>query len=149
LRPINVGFRQIRRAQAAPPIQIVLGLFFVELLRLHRRAGIEGELMFILHLNALAVHFDIGLALINTNDRVVRVKVVEAGFCKANLCAVLRNDNVVFRVQLGYFDGGFAFIQPEFCIGQAGRNHRYRAGVAESKKDARRQEQLRLACLRF
>jgi len=37
--------------------------------------------------------------------------------------------------------------QPEFRIGQAGRNHRYGAVVAESKKDARRQEKLRLAWL--
>jgi hypothetical protein len=75
LRPIDVGFRQIRRAQAAPAIQIVLD-FFVELLRLHRRASTEGELMLILHLDVLAVHFDIGFALVDANERVVRVKVI-------------------------------------------------------------------------
>jgi hypothetical protein len=115
-------------------------LFFVELLWLHRPASIEGELMFLLHLDVLAVYFDIGLALVDANDIVVRVKVVEAGLGKTNLGAILRDDNVVSRVQLGYFHGGFAFLQPEFRIGQSWRNHRYRAGVAESKKDARRQE---------
>jgi hypothetical protein len=140
LRPIHVGFRQIRRAQAAPPIQIVLDFFFVELLRLHRPVSIEGELMFLLHLDVLTIHFDIGFALVDTNDVVARVKVVEAGLGKANLRAVFRDDNVVFRVQLGYLQGGFAFVQPKFRIGQGGRNHRYRAVVAESKKDARRQE---------
>jgi hypothetical protein len=149
LRPIDVGFRQIRRAQAAPSIQIVLDLFFVELLWLHRRANIEGELMFVLHLDILAVHFNIGFALVDAKDIVARVKVVEAGLGKANLRAVLRDDNVVFRVQLGYLDGRFAFVQPQFRVGQARRNHRYRAGVAESEKDARRQEKLRLTCLRF
>jgi hypothetical protein len=124
-------------------------LFFVERLRLHRRASIEGELMFILHLDVLAVHFDIGFPLIDANDIVVRVKVVEAGLGKANLRAVLRDDNVVFRVQLGYLHGGFAFVQPQFRIGQGGRNHHCRAVVAESKKDARRQEKLRLAYHRF
>jgi hypothetical protein len=148
LRSIDVGFRQIRRAQAAPAIQIVLD-FFIELLRLHRRASTEGELMLILHLDVLAVHFDIGFALVDANDRVVRVKVVEAGLGKTNLRAVLRNDNVVFRVQFGYLHRGFAFVQPKFRIGQGGRNHHHRAVVAESKKDARRQEKLRLAYPRF
>ncbi len=105
--------------------------------------------MFILDFDVLAVHLDIGLALVNTNEIVVRVKGEEAGLGKANLRAALRDDDVVFRVQLRYLDGGFAFVQPEFRIGQAGRNHRYRAVVAESKKDARRQEKLRLACSCF
>jgi hypothetical protein len=124
-------------------------LFFVELLWLHRPASIEGELMFLLHLDVLAVHLDIGLALVDANDITVRVKLVEAGLGKANLRAVLHDDNVVFRVQLGYLHGGFTFVQPEFRIGQAGRNHCYRARVSESKKDARRQEKLRLAYHRF
>jgi hypothetical protein len=144
LRPIDVGFRQIRRAQAAPAIQIVLN-FLVELLWLHRRASTKRELMFLLHLDVLAVHFDFGFALVDANDGVLRIEVVEAGVGKANLSAVLRDDDVVFRVQLGYLHGGFAFIQPEFRIGQGGRNHRYRAVVAQSKKDSRRQQQLRLA----
>jgi len=124
-------------------------LFFVKLLWLHRRPSIEGELTFILQLDVLAVHFDIGFALVNANDIVVRVKVVEAGLSELNLRSVLGDDNVVFRVQLGYLHGGFAFVQPEFRIGQGGRNHRCRAVVAKSKKDARRQEKLRLTCLRF
>ena len=68
---------------------------------------------------------------------------------KSNFGAVLRDADVVFRVQLGHLDGSFALVQPEFRIGQARRNHRCRAVVAESKKDARRQEKLRLTCLRF
>jgi hypothetical protein len=95
-------------------------LFFVELLRLHRPASLEGELMFLLHLDVLAAHLDIGLALVNANDIAVRVKVVEAGLRKASLRAVLRDDKVVFRVQRSYLHGGFAFVQPEFRIDQAG-----------------------------
>jgi hypothetical protein len=76
LRPIDVGLRQIGRAQAAPPIQIVLDLCFVELLWLHRRASVVGELMFLLHLDVLAVHLDHGFALVDANEIVVRVKVV-------------------------------------------------------------------------
>ena len=117
LRSIDVGFRQIRRAQTAPPIQIVLDLFFVELLWLHRRANIEGELMFVLHLDILAFHFNIGFALVDANDIVVRVKIVEAGLGKSNLRAVLHDDNIVFRVQLGYLDGRFAFVQSQFRVG--------------------------------
>jgi hypothetical protein len=123
--------------------------FFVELLLLHRPASIEGELMFLLHLDVLAVHLDIGLALVDANEIMVRVKVVEAGLGKTNLRAVLRDDNVAFRVQLGHLHGGFAFVQSEFRIGQAGRNHHYRAVVTEPKKDARRQEKLRFAYPRF
>jgi hypothetical protein len=109
----------------------------------------EVELMFILHPDVLAVHCDIGFALVDANDRMVRVKVVEAGLGKAGLRSVLRDDNAVFRMQLGYLHGGFAFVQPQFRVGQSRRNHRYRAVVAESKKDARRQEKLRLAYQRF
>jgi hypothetical protein len=105
--------------------------------------------MFILHLDILAVHLDIGFALVYANEIVVRVKVVEAGLGKSSPRAVLHYDNVVFRVQLGHLDGGFAFVQPQFRIGQAWRNHRCRTVVAESKKDARRQEKLHLTCLRF
>jgi len=105
--------------------------------------------MLVLYLDILAVHFNIGFALVDANDIVIHVKVVEAGLGKANLRVVLRDDNVVFRVQLGYLDSRFAFVQPQFRVGQGRRNHRYRAGVAESEKDARRQEELRLTCLRF
>jgi hypothetical protein len=148
LRLIEVGFRQIRRAQAAPAIQIVLDLILIELLCLHG-AGIEDDLMSTFHREVLAVHFDLGFTLVDANEIVVGVKVVEAGLDKANLRAVLCDDKIVFRVQLGYLDGGFAFVQAEFRVGQSGRNHRYRAVVAESEKGSRRQEKLRLACQRF
>jgi hypothetical protein len=94
--------------------------FFVELLWLHRPTSIQGELVFLLHLDVLAAHFDIGLALVNANEIVVRVKVVESRLGQTNLRAVLYDDNVVFRVQFGYLHCGFAFVQPEFRIGQAG-----------------------------
>ena len=124
-------------------------MFFVELLRGHRGASIESELVIILHLDFVAVHFDVGFTLVNANDIVLRVKVVEPGFGKTSLRGALRDDNVVFRMQFGYFHGGLAFVQPEFGIGQGERNHRCRAIVAEPKKDARRKEKLRLTCLRF
>src|SRR5712671_3307062 len=139
LGAIHVGFRQVRRAQAAPAIQIVLG-FFVELFWLYRPAGIEGQHVFALHLDVLSIHFDIGLALINANDIMVRVKLVQAGFGKSNLRAILRDDNVVLRVQFGHFHGGFTFVQAQFCVGQAGRNQHCRAVIAQSEKDARCQK---------
>ena len=43
--------------------------------------------MFALHLNVLSIHFDIGLALINANDIMVRVKLVQASLGKPNLRA--------------------------------------------------------------
>jgi len=149
LRLIEVGFRQIRRAQAAPAIQIVLDLILIELLCLHGRAGIEDDLMSTFYRKVLAVHFDLGFTLVDANEIVVGVKVVEAGLDKANLRAVFCDDKIVFRVQLGDLDGGFAFVQAEFRVGQSGRNHCYRAVVAESEKGSRRQEKLCFACQRL
>jgi hypothetical protein len=94
--------------------------------------------MIILNLDLLTVHLDIGLSFIDANDIVVRIEVVQSGLGKANLRAVLRDHNVVFRVQLGHLDRRFAFVQAEFRIRQARRNHHRRAVVAKSKKDARR-----------
>jgi hypothetical protein len=149
LRPVEIGFRQVRRAQAAPAIQIILDLILIELLCLHGRAGMEDDLMSTFYREVLAVYFDLGFTLVDANEIVVGVKVVEAGLDKANLRAVFCDDKIVFRVQLGNLDGGFAFVQAEFRVGQSGRNHRYRAVVAESEKGARRQEKLRLAYQRF
>jgi hypothetical protein len=124
-------------------------LTLIEFLRLHRPGGFESELMLIFYLDVLAVHFNIRLALVDANEIVVRVKIVQASFGKSNHRAVFRDDNIVFGVQLGQLHGSFASVQPQFRVGQAGRNHHCRAVVAESKKDARGQEKLRFACLRF
>jgi hypothetical protein len=98
LRPVEIGFRQVRRAQAAPAIQIILDLILIELLCLHGRAGMEDDLMSIFYREVLAVHFDLGFTLVDANEIVVGVKVVEAGLDKANLRAVLCDDKIVFRV---------------------------------------------------
>ena len=45
--------------------------------------------MFILDLDVLAVHLDIGLALVDANDIVLRLKVVQAGLGKTNLGAIM------------------------------------------------------------
>ena len=111
---------------------------FVELLGLHRGPRVECELTIALHLDILAVHFDSGFTLVDAKEMVVRVEIVKPGLAESNILAVLRDDNAILRVQLGHLDSGFAFVQPEFGIRQAGRNHHCRAVVAESEKDARR-----------
>src|SRR5882762_7839960 len=51
LSPIDVSFRGIRRSQAAPAVEIVLGLFFVEFLGLRRTAVSERDLTIALELD--------------------------------------------------------------------------------------------------
>jgi len=53
------------------------------------------------------------------------------------------------RTQLGSFDNSFAFVQAEFRIRRALRDHGYGAVVPNSKEDARRQKSFRLTYLRF
>src|ERR1700686_4133792 len=88
LSPIDVSFRGIRRPQAAPAIEIVLGLFFVEFLGFRRTAVSERDLMIALDLD-IPVHLPNGrLALVHADEVVICVKVVKAGLEQTHSVAV-------------------------------------------------------------
>ena len=88
LSPINVSFRRIRRPQAAPAIEIVLGLFFVEFLGFRRTAVPERDLTIALDLN-IPVHLpNDRLALVHADKIVICVKVVKAGLEHTHSVAV-------------------------------------------------------------
>ena len=79
LSPIDVSFRGIRRPQAAPAVEIVLSLFFVEFLGLRRTAVSERDLTIALELD-IPFHFpNDRLALEHADEVVICVKVVQTG----------------------------------------------------------------------
>src|SRR6267378_2234817 len=79
LSPINVSFRGIRRPQAAPAVEIVLSLFFVEFLGFRRTAVSERDLTVALDLD-IPFHFpNDRLALEHADEVVICVKVVQTG----------------------------------------------------------------------
>ena len=88
LSPINVSFRGIRRPQAAPAVQIVLGLFLVEFLGFRRSAVSERDLTVALDLD-IPVHLpNDGLSLIHAEEVVICVKVVQTGLEQTHSVAV-------------------------------------------------------------
>src|SRR5467141_2542157 len=88
LSPINVSFRGIRRPQAAPAVQIVLGLFLVEFLRFRRSAVSERDLTVALDLD-IPVHLpNDRLSLIHAEEVVICVKVVQTGLEQTHSVAV-------------------------------------------------------------
>src|SRR6267142_3922656 len=123
LRAIDVGFRSIRGPQAAPAVEIVLALFFVEFFGFRCPLISERELM-------PALDFDIpvqvpndGLALVNAEEVAIGVEIVQAGLEKTLSVAVFHDDQIILFMKLRNFDAGAALVQPKFRVGQAGRNH--------------------------
>jgi len=147
LSPINVGFRGIRGPQAAPAVEIVLSLFFVEFLGFRRSAGAEHELTLALDRDIPVSLPNDRLALVNAEKVAIGVEIVQAGLEKTLCFAMLHDDEIVLRVKLRNFDGGAALVQPNFRVGQAGRNHGHRAVVTESQESTRRQKNLRFTNL--
>src|SRR6267378_5115571 len=147
LSPINVGFRGIRGPQAAPAVEIVLSLFFVEFLGFRRSAGAEYELMLALDRDIPVSLPNDRLALVNAEKVAIGVEIVQAGLEKTLSVAMLHDDEIVLWVKLRNFDGGATFVQPNFRVGQAGRNHGHGAVVTESQESTRRQKNLRFTNL--
>jgi hypothetical protein len=147
LSPIDVSFGGIRRPQAAPAVEIVLGLFFVEFLGFRRTAVAERDLTIALDLD-IPVHLPNGrLALEHTDEIVICVKVVQTGLEQTHSVAVQRDDEIISLMKLRDFDGRAAFVQPKFRVGQTGRNHGYGAVVTEPQEGTRRQKNLRFTNL--
>ncbi len=114
LSPINVGFRGIRGPQAAPAVEIVLSLFFVEFLGFRRSAGAEHEPMLALDRDIPVSLPNDRLALVNAEKVAIGVEIVQAGLEKTLCVAMLHDDEIVLWVKLRDFDGGAALYQSEY-----------------------------------
>src|SRR5580698_50675 len=136
-----IGFGQIFRAQAAPVIELVLGIAGVEAGGLYRSVDGQCHLVMVLDHPGHAIAFpDHRFAFEDQRGGLVGVELVEAGFDHFSNTATTENLKRILRVEFVDFESSAAAIDFNLRWRDVRRNHLDSAVIVDAQKHARRQQ---------
>src|SRR5580658_1647314 len=143
---VDVGFRQIGGAQAAPTIQVAFFIsVLVELAGLQRGVGDQVQLTSALDGDRFAAIFNGSCAVKHAQLIFSQVEIVQTRLQQSGCGTVFGDAKIIFRMNLRHFDHGVSLVDLELCVGETWRNHSYRTVVSNAQENAGRQQNLSLA----